>query len=135
MMAIAAETSVYRKYGFTGPNTFRWEAHVKVDDVAPPLYGDYSAGPMQILATTARWVIRAQHLNYKPFTASPVFGRSSAPPQSLPLYDPAINIDIGVAVIKQRMVKTGHDPILIAAAFNASGIYASDKNSWRLKTY
>ncbi|HEX6624905.1 MAG TPA: M15 family metallopeptidase, partial [Pyrinomonadaceae bacterium] len=51
MMTIATETAFARNYNFTGPNTFRWEAHVRNTDVNPPSMGDYSAGPMQTLGT------------------------------------------------------------------------------------
>ena len=95
IMTIATETASYRKYGFTGELTFRWEAHVQVKDVSPPVWGDYSAGPMQTLATTARWVIKTQKLNYDPFAVAPVYERRPEPPADHPLYDYATNIDIG----------------------------------------
>ena len=135
MMTIATETSFARQFGFTGPYTFRWESHVKVDDVSPPLWGDYSAGPMQTLATTARWIIRTQSLEYDPFTVAPVYTFQPEPPATLELYEPDINIDIGAAEIKQRINKTGDDPILVAAAYNAGGIYKSTKNPWHLRSY
>jgi peptidoglycan L-alanyl-D-glutamate endopeptidase CwlK len=135
MMVIAAEVSDYRKYGFTGPKTFRWESQVKVKDVVPPLKGDYSAGPMQTLAATARWLVRQQGLAYNPFTVAPVLERPTVPPTTLPLYDPAISIDIGTAFIKQYLDRTGNDPILAAATYNAGGIYKSVQNAWHLRTY
>jgi len=134
MMTIATETAAYRKYGFTGPMTFRWEPDAKIDDVSPARKGDYSAGPMQTLAGTARWVIRAQRLDYDPFAVAPAFERRPEPPLDLPLYDAGINIDIGTAEIKQRWQATGPDPILVAAAFNAGGLYESDANEWHLRT-
>ncbi len=135
MMVIAVETSFARKNGFTGPRTFRWEPHVEVGDVSPTIYGDYSAGPMQTLATTARWAIRTRKLDFLPFSTAPVLDEKPPdPPPSLPLFDPAVSIEIGAAVIKQRMEKTGDDPILIAAAYNAGGLYESDENPWRLRT-
>jgi hypothetical protein len=57
VMTIATETGFARSWDFTGPRTFRWEPHVGVNDVTPHTVGDYSAGPMQTLATTAREVI------------------------------------------------------------------------------
>lgn len=135
MMVIATESAFARKFGFTGPHTFRWEPQVKVTDVSPPVWGDYSAGPMQSLATTARWVIREQRLDYDPFSVAPVFERRPEPPESLPLYDPATNIDIGTAEIRQRWVQTEDDPILVAAAYNAGGLYKSAQNPWRLRTH
>lgn len=135
MMTIATETGFARASNFTGPDTFRWEAHVKNDDVSPPTMGDYSAGPMQTLGTTARWVIRQQGLSYEPFVVAPVYNTRPAPPSSHPLYDGKINIDIGTAEIKQRWDKTGDDPILVAAAFNAGGVYTATNNRWRIKTH
>jgi len=135
MMVIATETASYRNYGFTGPFTFRWEPGVKVNDVTPNLFGDYSVGPMQILATTARWVIGTQRLDYDAFKTAPVFERRPEPPQSLPLYDAAANIDVGAAVIKQRWAQSGDDPILVAASYNAGGVYSSDDNPWRIRCY
>ncbi len=135
MMAIATETAFARRFGFSGPMTFRWEKHVKVEDVSPPIWGDYSAGPMQTLATTARWVIRQQGLDYDPFRVAPVFESQPEPPEELPLYDPEVNIDIGTAEIKQRWTKTGDDPILVAATYNAGGCYKSTENPWHLRSY
>lgn len=134
IMTIATETEIYRKYGFTGPYTFRWEPKVEVTDVTPHLWGDYSAGPMQTLATTARWIIREQRLDYDPFKVAPVYEYPPEPPESHPLYDYATNIDIGTAEIKQRWAKTADDPILVAAAFNAGGLYESSGNLWSLRS-
>jgi peptidoglycan L-alanyl-D-glutamate endopeptidase CwlK len=135
MMVIATETAFARRFGFTGPITFRWEKHVKVEDVSPPIWGDYSAGPMQTLATTARWVIRQQGLEYDPFRVAPVFEEQPEPPEELPLYNPEVNIDIGTAEIQQRWTKTGDDPILVAAAYNAGGCYKSTENPWHLRSH
>ncbi len=135
MMVIATETAAFRNYGFTGPMTFRWEANVKVNDVSPPLFGDYSAGPMQILATTARWVISAQHLDYDAFRVAPVYERRPEPPQTHPMYEAGNNIALGTAVIKQRWKQTGDDPILVAAAYNAGGVYQSSENPWGVRCY
>jgi len=44
------------------------------------------------------------------------------------------SIPIGAAVIKQRWAKTGDDPILAAAAFNAGGLYNTNANPWHLRT-
>ncbi|UCF90750.1 MAG: D-alanyl-D-alanine carboxypeptidase family protein [Desulfobacterales bacterium] len=134
MMVIATETGFARKFGFSGPHTFRWESHVKVEDVSPPIWGDYSAGPMQTLATTARWVIRTLGLDYDPFTVAPVFEFRPEPPPALPLYEAAIDLDLGTAEIKRRLTKTGDDPILVAAAYNAGGLYKSSQNPWHLRS-
>lgn len=135
IMTIATEAGAYKAHDFTGPATFRWEAHVWNRDVSPPVQGDYSAGPMQTLATTARWVIATQHLPFHPFQVAPVYSIRPDAPASHPLYDPAVNIEIGAAEIKQRHGATGPDPILIAAAFNAGGIYEKPGNVWGMKTY
>src|SRR5215208_471994 len=47
VMTIATEAGRFRSSNFTGPKTFRWE----------PGITDYSAGPMQVLSSTARGVI------------------------------------------------------------------------------
>lgn len=136
MMTIATEAAAYRLEGFTGPSTFRWEAHVMNTDVSPPTQGDYSAGPMQTLGTTARWVIQAQGLPYHRFDVAPVFALRPIPsPATHPLYDATTNIEIGTAEIRQRWGTTGPDPILVAAAFNSGGVYESDANAWHLRTH
>ncbi len=135
MMVIATETAFARSTHFTGPRTFRWEPAVRVDDVSPALWGDYSAGPMQTLGTTARWVIRTLKLDYDPFVAAPVFDFQPEPPLEFKLYEPAVNIDIGTAVLKLRMPVAGGDPILAAASTNAGGVYRSSSNPWHLKSH
>jgi peptidoglycan L-alanyl-D-glutamate endopeptidase CwlK len=135
VMTIATETAIYRQVGYTGPSTFRWEAHVEVKDDPPPFLGDYSAGPMQTLASTARWVIRQQNLNYEPFQVAPAYRRRPDRPGSHPLYEAAINIDIGTAEIKQRWNTTGDDPVLVAAVYNAGGLYQNNQNLWKLRSH
>jgi peptidoglycan L-alanyl-D-glutamate endopeptidase CwlK len=136
IMTIATEAAAYRSQGFTGPATFRWEAHVWNRDVEPATQGDYSAGPMQTLGTTARWVIEAQDLSFHKFQVAPVFPvRPTPPPSAHSLYDPATNIEIGAAEIRQRITVTGQDPILIAAAFNSGGVYPGDTNAWHLRSH
>lgn len=135
MMVIATETAAYRRYGFTGPVTFRWEPTVKVADVAPPLFGDYSAGPMQILATTARDIVRSHKMNYDPFALAPVFEYQPEPPPALPLYEAKASLEVGAAVIRDSWTKTEGDPILVAAAYNAGGVYKSAANPWHLRSW
>jgi peptidoglycan L-alanyl-D-glutamate endopeptidase CwlK len=135
VMTIATETGFLRQYGFTGMHSFRWEPHVKVTDVSPPVVGDYSAGPMQTLASTARWVIRKRSLEYEPFVVAPVYRFQPAPPTAHALYVAKTSIDIGTAVIKQRWTATDDDPILVAAAYNAGSIRESTANAWRLRSY
>jgi peptidoglycan L-alanyl-D-glutamate endopeptidase CwlK len=135
MMTIGTESAFARKHGFSGPVTFRWEPQVSVQDVQPHHLGDYSAGPMQTLATTARWVIRQQGLDYDPFVVAPDYKQKPAPPESHPLYDLKTSIDLGTAVIKQRWTKTQDDPILVSAAFNAGRVADSSKNRWHLRSF
>jgi peptidoglycan L-alanyl-D-glutamate endopeptidase CwlK len=140
LMTIAAETGAFRAAGFTGPRTFRWEAHVTNRDMIPPFKGSYSAGPMQILATTARDLIARRgadySLAYKPFATAPAYPAKPSPaPAALPLYDPATSIDLGTAVIRRQLQLTGDDPILVAAAYNSGGLYESRANAWRLRSH
>ncbi len=140
MMTVAAETHIYKSKKFTGPATFRWEAAVENDDVQPPTRGDYSAGPMQSLGTTARWVIaskgQAYGLPYRPFEVAPVFPQKPNPaPDEHPLYDYATNLDLGAAEIRIRLDRTGRDPIFVAAAYNTGGLYGSATSPWGLKAY
>lgn len=136
VMTIATEAAFAKKANFTGPSTFRWEALVQVNDVSPPTLGDYSAGPMQTLATTAREVIGRLGLSYPdPFAVAPYFEMRPVPaPATHPLYDAAPNIDIGSAEIRTRLSKTGFDPILVAAAYNAGSLRPTDENPWHLDT-
>ncbi|KJR43135.1 Peptidase M15B and M15C, D,D-carboxypeptidase VanY/endolysins domain protein [Candidatus Magnetoovum chiemensis] len=135
VMTIATETGFLRNYRFTGPKSFRWEPHVKVKDVNPHDYGDYSAGPMQTLASTARWVIKEDGLEYDPFIVAPHYITQLAAPDEHPLYDLKTNIDIGTAEIKRRWNKTGADPILVAAAYNAGGIHDASDNDWHIRSH
>lgn len=140
VMTIATETGSFRADRFTGPRTFRWEAHVPNRDMIPPFKGSYSAGPMQLLATTARDLIDKRGaefgLAYRPFATAPAYTTRPRPaPSSLPLYDPAISIDLGAAVIRRGLALTGNDPILVAAAYNAGGLYQSPANPWHLRSH
>lgn len=136
MMTIATEAAAYRRDGFTGPATFRWESHVWNRDVTPNVQGDYSAGPMQTLGTTARWVIGAQGLGHHPFQVAPVYTlRPQTAPATHPLYEADTNIEIGTAEISQRLGMTGLDPVLVAAAYNSGGVYATDANAWHLRSH
>ncbi len=132
MMTIATETGFARKQGFTGPATFRWEPHVKVTDLGGERFGDYSAGPMQTLASTARALIRKHKLTYDPLATAPPFESRPEPPASHPLYDLSTAIELGTVAIKDRLSLTGGDPILVSATYNCGGIRESDANPWRL---
>ncbi|BAV45416.1 Putative peptidoglycan-binding domain 1 protein [Mesorhizobium loti] len=136
VMTIGAEAGIYRNVDFTGPRTFRWEPAVLVTDVSPQTYGDYSAGPMQTLATTAREIIQRLGLSYQPMQIAPYYAQQPNPaPASNPLYDGTVNIDIGTAEIRSRLRTSGFDPVLVAACFNAGGLYATNANDWHLRTY
>lgn len=141
-MVIATEAGMFREVGFTGPMTFRWEPHVKVRDVEVPFRGDYSFGPMQTLAGTARRIVRSRGLDYEPFETLPALReRPHLNPENLPGYDPDISIDVGAAFIDDARHRTGDNPILIAANYNAGGLYDASNpqsryhNPWHLRTY
>ncbi|MCL4215976.1 MAG: hypothetical protein KJ052_03075 [Candidatus Hydrogenedentes bacterium] len=135
IMTVATETGLYRRVNFTGPRTFRWEAHVQVSDVSPVRRGDYSAGPMQVLGGTAREMIRRYRLDLDAFETAPAYAQRPAPPSTHPLYGYAVSLDIGAAYIRHTWRHTHGDPILIAAAYNAGGVYRSERNVWRLRCH
>lgn len=140
MMTIATETHFQARAAFTGPGTFRWEPDPSNDDVPSPFKGTYSAGPMQTLATTMRELIvargKAFDLNYEPFKVAPAIKKKpTTKPAKHPLYDYATNLDLGTAEIRSRLSKTGDDPILVAAAFNAGSLKASDANDWNIRSH
>lgn len=140
MMTIATETGFAKADDFTGPRTFRWEAHVNNADVTPAFKGAYSAGPMQGLSTTVREMLvnhgAAWGLPYAPFTVAPALTAKPVPsPASHPLYEPKANIEIGTAEIRLRWSKTADDPILVAAAFNAGGLYPKVGSAWGLRAH
>lgn len=140
MMTIATETHFQATRGFTGPGTFRWEPSPSNDDVRPPFNGTYSAGPMQCLATTVRELIARRSadfgLNYTPLTVAPAL-RSKPPraPSQHPLYDYATNIDLGTAEIREHIRRSEHDPILVAAIFNAGSLRASHATAWGIHAH
>ena len=141
VMTIATETAAMRMAGFTGPDTFRWEQGYTVGATGDPSLdgrekGDYSAGPMQVLSDTARWMNNVYDLGYdnaKDFT----FFKNKPNPKTakIGLYDVDHCIDVGTAYIRHNMAKTGSNPILVAAAYNAGGLYPSSGNHWRIRSY
>lgn len=142
VMVVATEAGLFRRVGFTGPLTFRWEAHVNVRDVEPRFRGDYSFGPMQTLAGTARRISRKHHLSLDPESTFPALRENpNLAPEDLPGYRPEISLDIGAAVIADGLPRTGLDPILIAANYNAGGLYDASSsqsrfhNRWHLRSY
>ena len=126
VMTIATETAMYRDVAFSGLKTFRWE----------PRIGEYSAGPMQTLSSTVRELIEHYDLPYRPEEVAPHYADKPKPvPAAHPLYDPELNLELGTLEIKHRLGSTGFDPILVAAAYNAGGLYATEGNRWRLRSY
>jgi peptidoglycan LD-endopeptidase CwlK len=77
----------------------------------------------------------SQALDYDAFTVAAVITNQPEPSPTLGLYEPKVNIDIGTTGIKQCINKTGDDPILVAAAYKAGGIYKNTHNPWHLRTY
>ena len=129
VMTIAVETAAFRKVNFTGPRTFRWEQGVT----------SYSAGPMQILESTAKDVIAKLHLVFAPEDIPPQFTRKpDAPPSNNPLYDGDTNISLGTDYISLHIGRTGLDPILVAANYNAGSIRRKEPtadNPWGLASH
>lgn len=67
-------------------------------------------------------------------TASDVAGREVT---AASLLDPANNIGLGVRYIARQRPATGYQPPLVAAAYNAGGLYPpreQDANPWRLRS-
>ena len=129
VMTIAVETAAFRKVNFTGPRTFRWEQGVT----------SYSAGPMQILESTAKDVIAKLHLVFAPADIPPHFSsKPESPPSSNPLYDGDTNITLGTDYISLHIDRTGLDPILVAANYNAGSVRRTAPtadNPWGLVTF
>jgi murein DD-endopeptidase MepM/ murein hydrolase activator NlpD len=140
MMTVATEAGIYRPSNFTGPATYRWEPRVENTDVTPRFLGSYSAGPMQTLATTVRETVRLFRreygLNYDPAAIAPATRAKPNPaPASHPLYDLAASVELGCAIIRRRWRSTGDNPIFVAAAYNAGGLYSATDNPWGLKVH
>jgi peptidoglycan L-alanyl-D-glutamate endopeptidase CwlK len=140
VMTIATETGRFRNDKFTGPKTFRWEQGVLLTTTGDPAIdgkekGDYSAGPMQVLSNTARWMNNTAHLGLDPKTILPWFKNKPAKnPSELGMYDGAKSILIGTAYIAHNLPKTGIDPILVSAAYNAGSLKPSPANHWRIRS-
>lgn len=138
MMTIATETAIAKDDGFTGQKTFRWETHVTNKDVVPEFDGSYSAGPMQVLATTARDLIARKGAKFEldytdPFqTFEPIRKQPKPAPSLLPLYNGNVCIDIGTAYIRSQLNKTKHDPVLVSAAYNAGSLRHDSNSPWGL---
>lgn len=139
-MTIATEAGAFADDGFTGPATFRWESDVEVRETGDPEIdghdtGDYSAGPMQVLASTARWINRVRGLGHDAAEAFPHFKRKPRAPATLGLYDPEIAIDVGTAYIAHQSDSTRLNPIKVAAAYNAGSLRPSTVSVWGLHAH
>lgn len=139
---VATEAGAYRTVGFTGPLTFRWEPGAKVRDVEPSYRGDYSFGPMQTLAGTAREISCWAELELDAFETFPALRQQpNLAPPSLPGYRPEISLAIGAAYVARARGRTGDDPILVSANYNAGGLYDASNprsrlhNAWHLRSY
>ena len=75
-----------------------------------------SVGPCHVLLSTARAVLGRPKLTREE------------------LADPALNILAAAQYIADQSGKTRLDPILVAAAYNAGGLYQTSQNPWRLRS-
>ena len=137
VMTIATETGLFREHSFPGPRTFRWESKFVLRNTGDSSVdgkerGDYSAGPMQVMSSTARGMDNnSTKLKFKNETTLKWFkNKPSTAPKSLGLYDGRIGIMVGASYIAHQTAKTGLNPILVAAAYNAGSIKASGTNTW-----
>ena len=140
VMTVAVETGGLRRDGFTGPRSFRWEAHVVNRDMAPPFSGTYSAGPMQILATTARDLIvthgKPFGLRYDPFRIAPAYRAPPVPPPAQhPLYAAEANIDLGTAAIRRQLRLTGDADLSCTPPKQRRPLRRPRHIHWRLRSH
>lgn len=98
------------------PQAVREEPGYKSDAATPDRM---SAGLCQLLLSTAREALRAPDLTRKS------------------LFDPQTNLMGAAAYIKRQRPKTQFDAPLVAAAYNAGGVYREEApaNPWRLRCY
>jgi Transglycosylase SLT domain len=98
------------------PKALRLEPGFVSDEKTPHRV---SPGLMQTLISTARMSLRKDRLS------------------RADLFDPGTSIRAGTAYIAQQRTKTNFDPPLVAAAYNAGGLYANTgvKNRWKLRQY
>lgn len=70
-----------------------------------------------------------------PATARMALGKPGLPAKAL--LDPLTSIRAGAAYIASQFAETGYDPPLVAAGYNAGGVYENrgDKNPWRMRCY
>lgn len=139
IMTIGTEAADFRGQDFSGPATFRWEAEFVVrntgdKDIGGSAKGDYSAGPMQVMADTARGLNKQEELN---LDADKLFEYFKSKPRSAPasvgLYDAPLSIEIGACYIRRQFTATQGNPILVAAGYNAGSLKASGTNAWGLQ--
>ena len=110
--------------------------------------------------------VEGQSIQYAPFRKEPGYTSDQAPPHRISvgpchllistaraalgrprltrqdLLDPALNIRGAAAYIAGQYERTGFDPILVAAAYNAGGVYDSSsssnpkfRNPWNLRSW
>lgn len=51
------------------------------------------------------------------------------------LFDPHYSILLGGAYMAHQIDRYGCDPVLMCGAYNAGGVYETDRNEWRIRTY
>lgn len=143
VMVIATESAAFASHGYTGPSTFRWEPHVKVMHEGTTWRGDYSCGPAQVLSSTARSTLKALGIASKVVEANfpALKERPVVPPEQLSGYRPSCSILAGGREIQRAWKRTKGNPILVAAAYNAGGLYDASSptsrlhNRWHLRSY
>lgn len=142
IMTIATETAIFRRDNFTGPSTFRWEAHFEVGSTGDPTVdgkekGDYSAGPMQVMADTARWLNTIESFGYTNATDFKYFRTkpNTAARANLGFYDASTCIDTGACYIRRQLDKTAGNPILLAAGYNAGSVRSSGTSIWGIHAH
>ncbi len=140
IMTIATETAAFRSQGFTGPKTFRWESHFKLGFTNSALdgtTGDYSAGPMQVMSSTAREMNEKKLSGeFDAKTSLKWFERKPSPiPKQIGLYDARTCILVGASYIAHQSSNTGLNPVLVAASYNAGSIRASGTSAWRIHVH
>jgi hypothetical protein len=117
LVATICTESAGGQHDYTSVCTARRNEPGWISDIASP--SRVSIGVMQTLISTARDATGLKSLSAED------------------LIDPAVSIDAGAAVIAGDYGLTRYDPPLVAAAYNAGGIYedAGLANRWHLRCY
>lgn len=116
VMAICSESASGQTELLKVIHARREEPGYTSDDATP---SRVSVGCMQTLLSTAREALKNPGLT----TAD--------------LLDPAVSIEAGTAYMASQLLHTKYDPPLVAAAYNAGGVYidVSRPNRWKLRCY